>query len=318
VDEMLDEHRIDVALLNDMGDVAWCIGDHPFIVTVWDLNHRDYPDFPGAFKDRLFERRERHLSTTLNRALAVIANSESGARRIAELYRVQASRIVVLPFLPSLAVRQHAAGNEMVSAEAVRRKYNLPDQYIFYPAYFSFDKNHLYLLESLEALERCYGIVLPAVFCGGGDPGEQDRVERQAQALGLTQRVHFIGRVPDQDIPGLYQGALALVMPTYGGPTNLPPLEAVTLGCPVVYSDLPGCREQMGDAALYCDLSNPSNLASHLAALMQDPSLRNRLRTTGYTRAAEIAQIDYGAQLARVLDEYAYLQRRWAWPDKFV
>jgi glycosyltransferase involved in cell wall biosynthesis len=39
-------------------------------------------------------------------------------------------------------------------------------------------------------------------------------------------------------------------MPSYFGSTNLPPLEAVSLGCPVIYSDLPEFREQMGDAAI--------------------------------------------------------------------
>jgi hypothetical protein len=51
-------------------------------------------------------------------------------------------------------------------------------------------------------------------------------------------------------VPALYEGAIALVMPSYGGPTNFPPLEAVVLCCPVVCCDLPGCREQMRDAAL--------------------------------------------------------------------
>ena len=48
----------------------------------------------------------------------------------------------------------------------------------------------------------------------------------------------------------LYTEALALVMPTYFGPTNLPPLEAFQTGTPVLYSDLPGMREQVGDAAI--------------------------------------------------------------------
>ena len=101
------------------------------------------------------------------------------------------------------------------------------------------------------------------------------------QALGLTERVHFLELVPDEDIPALYEGALALVMPAYNGPTNLPPLEAVTLGCPVICSDLPGCREQMGDAALYCNLTDVSSLADQLAALIQDSELLDHLRKAG-------------------------------------
>jgi len=190
----------------------------------------------------------------------------------------------------------------------------LPDSYVFYPAYFTPFKNHLYILEGLVELERRHGIALNAVFCGGGAPLQRATVERQVEALGLTARVRILGVVPDEDIPALYEGALALVMPTYSGPTNLPPLEAVTLGCPVIYSDHPEFREQMGDAALYCNLADSSSLADQLVALIKDPGLLAHLRKTGAILAAEIARIDYSERLAPILDSYAYVRRRWTWP----
>jgi glycosyltransferase involved in cell wall biosynthesis len=104
-------------------------------------------------------------------------------------------------------------------------------------------------------------------------------------------------------------------MPAYNGPTNLPPLEAVTLGCPVICSDFPGCREQMGDAALYCNLSDISSLADHLAALVQDPEVLANLRKAGSRLAEEIAKIDYGKRLAPIFDNYGYVRRRWTWPE---
>src|SRR5262249_60417747 len=132
------------------------------------------------------------------------------------------------------------------------------------------------------------------------------RAGGQAAARGLGPPPFSRALRPAEDVPPLYQGAAALVMPTYGGPTNLPPLEAVTLGCPVIYSDLAGCREQMGDAALYCDLFDPSSLADHLATLIRDPALRDRLRSAGDRLAAQIAKIDYAERLARLVDDHAY------------
>jgi glycosyltransferase involved in cell wall biosynthesis len=316
LDALLDDHGIDLVILTECGEIAGRIGDHPFIVTVWDLYHRDHPDFREVFTDRVFERWERIYRATLTRALAVITSSPSGARRIASLYQVDPHRIIELPFLPSLAVRHHATGSGRSSIERVRRNYNLPARYVFYPANSTDDKNHLYVLEGMVDLQRRHGIVLHAVFCGFGMATGQTQVERQAQALGLTAQVHFLGRVPDDDIPALYEGAIALVMPSYLGPTNLPPLEAVTLGCPVIYSDLPEFREQMGDAALYCDLTDVSNLADHLAALIQNRRLRDRLLQAGNRLAAELAKIDYGERLKSVLDDYAYLRRRWSWPNE--
>ncbi len=318
LDALLDDHRIDLVVLTECTEIAYRIGDHAFIVTVWDVLHRDHPEFLEIYSNRTFEWWDRVRRATLTRAMAVIVCSPSSARRIASLYHVDPNRIIELPFLPSLAVRRHAAGGGRMTAEGVRRKYGLPASYIFYPAHFGALKNHLYLLEGLIDLERRHGIALHAVFCGdegnGGDKGSRAVVERQARALGLTAQMYFLGAVPDDDIPALYEGALALVMPAYSGPTNLPPLEAVTLGCPVVYSDLPAFREQMGDAALYCDLADVSSLADHLAALVQDRALLDRLRAAGCKLAAEIAKIDYGERLQKVFDDYAFIRRRWAWP----
>ncbi len=105
-----------------------------------------------------------------------------------------------------------------------------------------------------------------------------------------------------------------MVMPTYSGPTNLPPLEAVALGCPVVYSDLPGCREQMGAAALYCDLRDPDDLAVQLRSILTDPAVRARLSAMGLQRSRELAQIDYAERMLPVLNRHAYVRQRWAWP----
>jgi glycosyltransferase involved in cell wall biosynthesis len=315
LDALLDDYSIDLVVFNEITDSVLRIGDHPFITTIWDLSHRDCPEFPEAHVDHAFQRRERQLTDSLTRSLAVITNSPSGTRQIASVYQVDPARIAELPFVPPLTVRRHAAGRKLATAEGIRRKYDLPETYVFYPAYFTPFKNHLYILEGLIDLERRYGIILNAVFCGGGAPAHRATVERQVQALGLTERVRFLGLVPHEDIPALYEGALALVMPTYSGPTNLPPLEAVTLGCPVIYSDLPEFREQMGDAALYCDLADVSSLANHLAMLCQNTSVLTDLKRKGQKLAAEIAKIDYGERLAPIFDRYAYVRRRWTWPD---
>jgi glycosyltransferase involved in cell wall biosynthesis len=314
LDALLDDHGVDLVILTECTEVGLRIGDHPFIVTVWDVFHRDHPEFPEIHTDRIFEQWERTRQAMLTRALAVIVSSSSGARRIVALYQVDPHRIVELPFLPSLPTRRHAAGRGRITVEGVRQKYSLPARYVFYPAQFAALKNHLYVLEGLVELEQRHGIVLSAVFCGN-DTGNRAAVERQVRALELTARVHILGAVSDDDIPALYQGAIALVMPAYSGPTNLPPLEAVTLDCPVIYSDLPEFREQMRDAALYCDLADVSTLADHLAALIQDSGQLDRLRLAARRLAAEIAKVDYGERLKPVLDNFAYLRRRWAWPE---
>jgi glycosyltransferase involved in cell wall biosynthesis len=314
LDALLDRHSVDFVVLNECGDAALRLGDHPFAVTVFDTDHRDHPEFAEIYTEGVFERRENWLRVTLPRAVAVIANSHLGAERLVGTYQVDPSRIIELPFRPSFIAREQQAPGTGIPTERVLRRHGIFPGYVFYPAFFSFHKNHLYLIESLIELERRHGIVLHAVFCGGGLPGDQENVERQAQALGMTQRVHFLGLVPDNEMPALYKAALVMAMPSHFGPTNLPPLEAASLGCPVVCSDIPGCREQMGDAALYCDLSDPGSLADHLVALHTNPAMCTRLREAGLKLAANLETIAYAERLRPLFDDFAYVRRRWSLP----
>ena len=70
-------------------------------------------------------------------------------------------------------------------------------------------------------------------------------------------------------------------MPTYFGPTNIPPLEAFTLGVPVLYSDLPGLRDQVGNAALLMDLKDPSSMSKYIVDLINKEGLREKLIRLG-------------------------------------
>ena len=76
-------------------------------------------------------------------------------------------------------------------------------------------------MEGLKRLEELHGHKLGAVF-SGGDKGNLEFVKKKAEELGLSDRVRFAGFVPEDQMPYLYRQSVALVMPTYFGPTNLP------------------------------------------------------------------------------------------------
>lgn len=311
LDHRLKQLRIDIAIFGNY-TTALRLADHPYVVTVWDLCHRDLPEFPGVSLGREFERREHCLRIALPKAVAVIVNCASEAERIARIYHVAPKRIVILPFLPSLPVRRHAEGKGTVTAESVRARYRLTEDYVFYPAQMCADKNHVYVLDALVALEATYGRRLHAAF-SGSDTGNRMYVEEYARRSGLAERVHFLGFVEDGEIPALYEGARALTMPTYCGPTNLPPLEAAALGCPVIYSDLPDWRAYMGEAALYCDLKDPQSMAHHLHAVLTDVALVERLRAAGRRLVAGLESQDlYSQALGPIMNDFAYVRRRWA------
>ena len=250
-----------------------------FIITIWDLCHRDELEFPEVYKNRIFERRDISIEKSLKRAVAIIADSELGRSNIVSRYLVDKSRVYVAPFLPSFNI----SNSNFVINKSIKEKFHISRDYIFYPAQFWAHKNHIYILQGIKILKEKYNTNIDVVFAGG-DAGNLEHVKKTSEELNLSKQVHFLGFINNEDLFNLYKQSIALVMPTFFGPTNIPPLEAFALGVPVLYSDLPGLKEQVGEAALLLNLDNPDSMATHLLSLLNDKNLRKNLIDLGKKR----------------------------------
>ncbi len=94
-----------------------------------------------------------------------------------------------------------------------------------------------------------------------------------------------VGFVSDAELRALYEHALALVFPSFYEGFGLPPLEAMTCGCPVIISDQPALMEVCGDAALICQADDSDAIMRHMRTLAADPALREQLAKAGRARA---------------------------------
>ena len=86
--------------------------------------------------------------------------------------------------------------------------------------------------------------------------------------------VRMVGFIADAELRSLYEHALALVFPSFYEGFGLPPLEAMTCGCPVVISEQPALIEVCGDAALRCRADDVGAITKHMRTLASDASLR--------------------------------------------
>ena len=155
-----------------------------------------------------------------------------------------------------------------------------------------------------------HGIRLRCVL-SGRDEGNLEYVLRCAADLGVRDRVIYVGSVEVDDMPPLYRNATALVFPSAVGPDNLPPLEAMSLGCPVITADVPGTREQCGDAALFFPPMDERQLADRIADVVRTDGLRDQLIQAGFRRAASWTADDYIGAVLVILDEFARVARNW-------
>jgi glycosyltransferase involved in cell wall biosynthesis len=83
----------------------------------------------------------------------------------------------------------------------------------------------------------------------------------------------------------------------------MPPLEAMTIGCPVIASRKSSIPEVCGDAALYVDPWSEQGLAEALQLLERDGDLRGRFGRAGRTRAAAFSWGRAAEAFVRVLRE---------------
>lgn len=310
LERQLAVHDVDLVYFLSPTNLSLYLERLNFISTVWDVSHRDELEFPEVRKDLQFEAREFLYRKSLPKATAVLVDSELGRRRMLHRYGLDEERVHVMPFsIPAGAATVADAG-----AEDLAERFNLDKPYIFYPAQFWAHKNHVYLLHGLKILESTFGRQVCAVF-SGSNRGNMAHVRAQAESLGLAERVKFAGFVSDEEMFSLYKQAVALVMPTYFGPTNLPPLEAFSLGVPVLYPDRPGLRDQVGEAALLMDLSDPATMAAQLDRLMGSAELRQTLIAAGRKLVAGDSDETRVAIMNAILQEFR--ARRAAWGSDF-
>jgi glycosyltransferase involved in cell wall biosynthesis len=280
--------------------------DVPFILTIWDMQHRLQPWFPEVSISGEWYRREKFYSTAIRRASAIIAGTEAGKAEVVNFYDIPPERVRLIPHpTPAFAF---CASRE--NREEVLTRYGIPGGYLFYPAQFWPHKNHVGLLLALNLLREKHGLKLPVVFVGS-DTGNINYVRQTAENLGLSSQVHFLGFVPRDDMIGLYRNAFALTYVTFFGPENLPPLEAFALGCPVIASKVSGAQEQLGHAALLVDPRDEEEIAKAIKLLYEDSALRQKLICRGLERAAKWNGEDCVKSVFAIIDEFQAIRRCW-------
>ena len=110
-----------------------------------------------------------------------------------------------------------------------RTRYCLPRRYFYTPGASWPHKNHRVLFEALAALRRRHGVEVDLVLTGARVEGAVD-VAALARGLGLDGEVHHLGYVPREDLPALYGGSLATVVPSLFEGFGIPVLEAMHAG----------------------------------------------------------------------------------------
>lgn len=262
---------------------------------IHDLMHRYEQNFPENHINGEYERREQISKNACKYSVGVITDSELGRKQFAESYNYSMSKIYSLPYIPPSYIYKINSNNNLLS------KLHLPKEYIFYPAQFWLHKNHSNLVKAVALLRK----KLPNInlVLAGFKSKNYSNIEKLVKKLNLTKQVHFLGYVEDEIIVELYIKAKMLVMPTFFGPTNIPPIEAFALNCPVATSNIYAASDQLGDAALLFNPKSVRSIASAIEKIWLDKKLREELIKRGKIWTNKWGQKQFNNRLWEIVEE---------------
>jgi len=226
LERQMKKHGIELAYFLSPNPLALDLVDTPMMNTVWDLGHRDLPEFLEITGDRHYEEREIFFSRVLPKSFRVFVDTDTTAKKITHFYGVDPARIV------STGLIFNIASQEDQSQELGNEFQGIP--YFLYPAQLWPHKRHALLFKAFAEVKKKHPNI--NLVLTGSDKGNRAHLEQIRNDLGLTDSIHFLGFVSDERLTSLMQHAHCLVFPSSLGPSNLPPLEAVLLETPSLIS----------------------------------------------------------------------------------
>jgi glycosyltransferase involved in cell wall biosynthesis len=105
--------------------------------------------------------------------------------------------------------------------------------------------------------------------------------------LPKSKYVEQIGTIPNSELGGWYKNAAAFVSASKMEGFGIPPLEAMSVGCPVILSDIPVFREINGPAAEYFDHTDPAKIAAKIKSVLTDKKRLKEMVEMGYKQGAK-------------------------------
>ena len=249
----------------------------PAVVTIHDLQPIVRPRDMGRVKGAYLRRR---LRPAARKARVVTTPSEYTRRLLIDRFELDEARVIVVP-APLFPQEMGIEADDGTDASGIEGPFFLYAA-ITYP-----HKNHLMLLRAFARVARSHPSV-SLVLTGGRGAGE-DAVLSEVGRLGLSDRVHRLGRIPRADLDNLFRRSVALTFPSRHEGYGLPVAEAMVLGCPIIASNATALPEVVGNAGILLDPDDVDGWADAMERVLQDEGFRRELVAAGRERGHSLS-----------------------------
>jgi len=276
----------------------------PSIYHPHDLQHLHLPEFFNPYVRRS---REITYRAYCEQARMVPVTASWGKCDLLQHYGLAEEKVQLVPWAPVLEAYPSPSAGDLAAA---RRKFCLPEVFVFFPSQTWAHKNHMGLLEALAILRDRYDLRAPLV-CSGRLTEFHAEIRGRVRQLRLADQVQFLGFVSPLELQCVYRLCRCVVIPTKFEAASGPLWEAFAAGVPAACSNVTSLPDQAGDAALLFNPCKPEEIAGAICQLWRDEALRRSLVERGkrnvarftWERTARIFRAHYRRIANRCLSE---------------
>lgn len=252
-----------------------------FVITIHDLTLLHFKNFRSSIakkalyllKDQVM--RNLVLRKGLAKSKCILVPSEYVKQDVVKTFGVKKNKITVT---------YEAADKDFASPAINLKDKNINKPFILYVGNAYPHKNLERMILAFGELTTKYLMDYQLIIAGKKD-SFHEVLEQAVSESGLNDRVIFTGYVSDRELAGLYKKADLYVFPSLSEGFGLPPLEAMSHGLPVASSNATCLPEILGDAAVYFNPRNISDIAKAMTAVLNDEKLSKKLSKAGLSQA---------------------------------
>jgi mannosylfructose-phosphate synthase len=215
---------------------------------------------------------------------AQTVTSREEMEKIEELYNFRPERAQFIP--PGVDVHLFRALEK--DEKEQNTKIKLPDEYIFVISRISKVKGHDLLLPAFVRVLREFPEIHLVIAGGSKNPDEEEKevlahINRFIRENRITERVHIIGGIPNQDLPPYYRQAKIFILPARYEPFGMTALEAMACQVPAVISSSAGIQENLGSGkdCLIVNTLEAEEFAQAIISLLKNKTLAKNLAKAG-------------------------------------
>ena len=189
-----------------------------------------------------------------------------------KIFSLKEDKITVCP--PPIATNWFAREN-FTEFKTLQIKYSISNKFILYPAAVWKHKNHKFLLRAFKNI--CIRISDIELICTGNNNTEYfSEIRKELNKLNISEKVKFLGMVPDEDLIGLYKASSLVVIPTLYEAGSGPLYEAMRFGAPVICAKTTSLPETINNVKFTFDPTDIEEFEEILEKGLSDSSFINQ------------------------------------------